>query len=44
MSLGARDMAAKGASGERRMCHEEFDIPVVFHATGCWLCLELTRE
>lgn len=44
MPLGARDMAAMGASGKMRTCQEECDVPLAFQATGCRLCLELTRE
>lgn len=37
-------MAVTGASGKMRTCQEEFDVPLAFQATVCWLCLELTRE
>lgn len=37
MSLGLPDMATTEAWGKMRMCQEEFDVPVEFQATGCWL-------
>lgn len=42
MSLGVQDMATTEAWGKMRMCQEEFDVPLAFQATGCWLWLELS--
>lgn len=42
MSLAVQDMATTEALGKMRMCQEEFDVPLEFQATGCWLWLELS--
>lgn len=34
---GVQDMATTEALGKMRMCQEEFDVPLEFQATGCWL-------
>lgn len=37
ISLAVQDMATTEALGKMRMCQEEFDVPLEFQATGCWL-------